>query len=331
MLSRVRSVKLIIFITNIMKNENKNTGRNLVSQIRSFLQTGNVNKDRQAEELNRRAQLVSIGQIQYRDAYSPSGVHTGSYTQAVTVADAAPEMRPSRIIDQLGVTYLSGLNANFKYPLISGQNSEWLEECEVGDVTNTAFSSISLSPKRLFTYAEYDLEVLLSTDSNLQASIERDLINSVWAKLQETVFNGIFPTDAEDITSISDYEDLVAFELAAKDIENPIYLVSKTAASKLKGMLNSIFPVYNHGQIDNIPVIETNFLSDEKIILADWSRLIIGQWGALDCTVDNITKMNVGTVRLICNNYFDYGILDSGAFAFASTETVSDDSGEGGE
>ena len=269
--------------------------------------------------------------LSYRD-YSPNGVHTGSYDQANQVVRPENESRPSRLIDVLGIRLLKDLTADVTYPLISGNSAQWLEECEAGEINNTAYTSIKLSPRRLFSYAELSNEVAINPNADLQNQVTEDLLASVWEKLERTMINEIYSDEANTINSVADYEDLIALELAAAqaNIKNPIYLVSPKAAAKLKGMLNSVFPVYIGGRINNIPVVETPYFENEEIILADWSKLVVGCW-EIDITADPITKANVGIIKLIINAHFDFDRLDDSQFIYATTEAADDnEGGEGG-
>ena len=44
---------------------------------------------------------------------------------------------------------------------------------------------------------------------------------------------------------------------------------------------------------------------EEGIIFGNWADFVIGQWGALDITVDPYTKAADGEVRLVINAFFD--------------------------
>lgn len=163
---------------------------------------------------------------------------------------------------------------------------------------------------------------MLNPNTDVAGAIEEDLINSIWEKVQDTMFNDIFNDDSA--MTLSNYNDIVSFELTASQqkISNGIYIVSPIAASKLKTMLNGSMPIYFNGMINGHRVIETPSLEGEKVIFGDWSKLMLGQWGeGLDITVDNVTKQHLAIIKLIINSWWNWGMIDANGFVFATTET----------
>lgn len=254
-------------------------------------------------------------------------VNTVGINASKTVYRPEPEMRPENLISVLGIKFLRGLGLNVGYPVVKGNYCNWVSETEDGTelINDTVFSSIVLKPKRLLSYLEYDRDIIVSSDAEIQASLEDDLINAMWEKVQESCLNGIFPTTAESVTTLEDYEDIINFELQAskKKIKNPVYLVSPDAAAKLKGLTTSVFPVVFNGMINGYRMIETPSLSGEKIIFGDFSKLVIGQFGQTDFTIDSTTQAHNGIVRLIINTYWDWGVLDEDGLIFGTTETTN--------
>ena len=75
--------------------------------------------------------------------------------------------------------------------------------------------------------------------------------------------------------------------------------------------------------INGYRMIETPSLSGEKIIFGDFSKLVIGQFGQTDFTIDSTTQAHNGIVRLIINTYWDWGVLDEDGLIFGTTETTN--------
>ncbi len=274
-------------------------------------------ENEKAREAFKRAQITPIGQIQTRGIITATNDIVGKQ-----VGRPQTEQRPQNLIEELGIKFLSGLTSNFSYPCINGNTSEWVDETEEGNASNATFSSLQLRPKRLLSFVEYSNEVVLNPNTDVAGAIEEDLINSIWEKVQDTMFNDIFNDDSA--MTLSNYNDIVSFELTASQqkISNGIYIVSPIAASKLKTMLNGSMPIYFNGMINGHRVIETPSLEGEKVIFGDWSKLMLGQWGeGLDITVDNVTKQHLAIIKLIINSWWNWGMIDSNGFVFATTET----------
>lgn len=227
------------------------------------------------------------------------------------------EQRAWPLIDELGIKLISDCQVRVVYPLINGNNTQWVEEGQTIECSTT-FDGARLSPRRLVSVVDYSNEVVLSTNAGLETEIESDLIESIFDTVQETMFNDIYVS--ESATTLSNFDDIVAFELAAsqKKISNGVYLVSPIAASKLKKMKNGQMPVMINGMINGYRVIETPSLEGEKIIFGDFTKLLLCQFGiGLDITYDNITKIPI--IELVINSYWDWDKLDENAFVYGTT------------
>lgn len=236
-------------------------------------------------------------------------------------------LKPENLFNRLGVKVLDKLTNNVGYPLINSQSTMLLEETENPQsfIDSLSFDSITLKPKRFFSYVEYDKQIILSNDADVVGSMVEDLENSIVEKVEETAFNELF--NGETAISIEDYSNIVALELAAAQakINNPVYIVSPIAASKLKTMTNNVFPIWVGDKlITGKTIIETPLLSDEKIILGDFSRMVVGIWDKMsDYTFNPISKAKDGIVQIIINSYWDAGSIDPNAFVFGSTASNS--------
>lgn len=265
-----------------------------------------------SNEINKRANIVSIGQIQTR-MISAEGNAEKQVNQPMT------KQRPKNLIEELGIKYLTELSANFTYPILDGTESKWVTENENIEESDTELKSISLIPKRLGTYIDYSNDLVLNPNTNVCDAIQEDLINSIFEKVQNTMLNDIYDADnAQDITSYNDIVDL-EYNASTKNINNGVYIVSPNAARALKKMKNGDTPIYNNGMINGYRVIETASLQDYAIIFGDFTKLLLAQWGTLDITLDNVTKANKGIIRLIANSYWNWGVIDANAFVFAKT------------
>ena len=69
-----------------------------------------------------------------------------------------------------------------------------------------------------------------------------------------------------------------------------------------------------NGQIDGTPVLNTSHVGGKKFAYGDWSNLAIGQFGAIDLTVDSYSQATRGVVRLVINAFFDAKVLRPEAF-----------------
>jgi len=91
---------------------------------------------------------------------------------------------------------------------------------------------------------------------------------------------------------------------------------AKAALRNMPRSADSTRLVMENGEVDGTPALVTSNIAEKKLVVGDWSNLIIGQWGGLDLCVDPFTQATNGCVRLVINAYFDAKVARPEAFAF---------------
>lgn len=218
----------------------------------------------------------------------------------------------NNIFEQLGATKIEGLVANINYPYITKDNVQF--NANGYDPKEMKFGSIELKPKRIVALCKYSVDLINSTNADVQNAFVCDLLGSIeqafekalLSDTKETIdlpkglFNDIPPTN------ITSYKDIVEMEYQAttKEMSNLTYIVSPQAAKTLKMMMtNGNFPVYQNGMINGIRVIETSNVQDGYMCLMDASKLVVGDWGMCDITFDKVTHISEGYIVLTINTF----------------------------
>lgn len=217
----------------------------------------------------------------------------------------------NNIFESLGATKISGLIANINYPYITQDNVQFNA---VGyDPQEMKFDNIELKPKRIVALCNYSVDLVNSTNADVQNAFTSDLLSSIeqafekalLSDTKETIdlpkglFNGVTPTN------VTSYKDLVEMEYTAssKDMSNLAYLVSPKAAKLLKTMTNGSVPVLCNGMINGIKVYETSNVQEGYMCLLDASKLVIGDWGMTDIVIDKVTHIAEGYIELTINTF----------------------------
>lgn len=264
------------------------------------------------EAVNRRANIVSMGQLQLRSA-----ITTANAPINLDVNEIQLQQRPDNLINTLGVKLIEECSSNFLYPIITDDNSQWVDETEMITASPMTFTSLSLSPKRLGTYVEYSGEVILNPNTKVSEALQADILNSIHEAVAKKALNGIYD-DATVVNNLIDFDSICDLEALGANISNGVYVVSPQAAKRIKLMKNGTTAVYNNGLLNGHRVIETPLLEGNKVIFGNFAKLLIANWGCIDLTVDAVTKMNKGIVALTANSYWNHGVLDPNAFVFGT-------------
>lgn len=258
----------------------------------------------------------------------------GEDVVATDIFDILEPLRAKNVLVQAGASVYSGLVGNVKIPVMGASNVTWEGETSPAQDGAGTFTHVELSPKRLTAYIDISKQFLIQTD-NLQAEakIRQDLINAITSKLEATIlgdaagsttqpagiFNGVTPTA---ITSFADITDLEADVEGANVFGECKYIMDPKSKAVLRNMARSADNtrlVMEGGEVDGTQALITSNMGDNTLVYGDFSNIVIGQWGAIDLTVDPYTQATNGCVRLVVNAFFDAKVARSEALAFGDT------------
>ena len=328
--------KEIADLDNEIKNiENRNTKTNKVMAKFSLLKAINdVANNRQLDE--RAQEVVSNGIAEMRKAgQSFTGqivlpMEMRSDIQA-TVATAGQEnvaedklgilepLRANLVLVNAGASYMTGLIGDVSIPVYSGSNVGWAGEVSTASDGAGTFSEVTLSPKRLTAYIDVSKQFLIQDSNSAEEMLKRDIVAAISNKLEATILGseagsntqpaGLFNGVVADSTAVT-YKDIVNMEAeleAANVMGNIKFIVSPSAKADLKttekGNTDNFLMEGN--ELNGYPVMCTSAVTGKGVIMANWSDLVIGQWGGIDLVVDPYTQAANGKVRLVINAYFD--------------------------
>ena len=324
--------------TNLI-NTKKNMEFRLIKAINDIANNRNLDEtasaviEKGAEEM-RKAGLSSEGQI-LLPTEQRAAITVASEGEDVVETDFTSILEPLRaknVLVNAGATFLTGLVGDVQVPVMAGSNVTWEGETAAASDGAGSFSNVKLTPKRLTCYVDVSKQFLVQDSLDAENLIKRDIINAINSKLESTILGsaagsatqpaGLFYVAAGDsLTSISDYGDICDLEADVEDANvngECKYVMSNKAKAALRGMIkgtNNTGMVFEHGQVDGTEAYNTSNVEGKNIAFGDFSNLAIGQWGAIDLTVDPFTQATNGKVRLVVNAYFDAKVLREGAIA----------------
>lgn len=334
----------------VSSNENNitNSKKTMNKEFRLIKAIGDIANNRSLDEATnavvnagkeemRKSGLSFGGQIQL-PVESRSAITVASEGEDVVVTDFTDILEPLRaknVLLKAGARYLTGLVGDVQIPLMNGGNVTWEGETTAASDGAGTFDNVKLQPKRLTAYVDVSKQFLVQDSLDAEALIRQDIINAINTKLEATILGssagtttqpaGIFyDEDGESgLTEISAFSGITDLE---SDIEDANvmgeckYIVSNKAKAALRTMAKSTKStqlVMENGQIDGTEVLNTSHVENKHIAYGDWSNLVIGQWGAIDLTVDPYSQAANGKVRLVVNAFFDAKVVRPSAIAIA--------------
>ena len=258
-------------------------------------------------------------------------------------------LREASVFNRVGANILTGLSADTRLPITGKQSVAWEGEIDAAADGGTNFGKLDLTPLRLSSYVDISKQLLLQNGMGAQQAIVADLGRAAGAKIDAAMFaaadvtsapgaiaatTGVLTiTEAAYSADASIYDDFMSAEsaLAVGEglqgnlayVANPVLMKDLKRSAQVaavsagvQGNLVNGYPTYYSNGVTKDTGVSGDFL------FGDFSKLFIGMFGGLDITVDPYTKAIHGEVRLIVNQYIDWGITQPGAFVKATSLTA---------
>ena len=280
----------------------------------------------------------SIGAIvipcgETRSTVSVTG--TSGATVPVEVADILDELRAESVLEKAGATYYTGLTGDLKVPMMTKANVAWATETGDASDASASISSVTLTPKRLTAVLPISKQMLIQSNSNVEAQLEANLVRAINEKFEETILGTAASTSAapagilynKNVSKASDWAGVTNLFAEVERENGTVTAVIASPEAKAaframeyndKGQL-----VYNNGMLEDVPCYSTSNLGNSDFIAGDWRYLAVGQWGGIDITVDPFSLAAAGSIRLVINVFMDAKVASEADDLFAYGNTAA--------
>ena len=258
-------------------------------------------------------------------------------------------LREASVFNQVGANMLTGLSADTRLPITGKQSVAWEGEIDAAADGGAVFGKLDLTPLRLSSYVDISKQLLMQNGMGAQQAIVADLGRAAGAKIDAAMFaaanvtsapgaiagtTGVLTiTEAAYSADASIYDDFMSAESALAEgeglqgnlayVANPVLMKDLKRSAQVaavtagvQGNLVNGYPTYYSNGCTKVTDTSADFL------FGDFSKLYIGMFGGLDITVDPYSKAINGEVRLIVNQYIDWGVTQPGAFVKATSLTA---------
>jgi HK97 family phage major capsid protein len=274
----------------------------------------------------------------------------GGNTVATELRGPIDYLRPMPVVEKLGAVFLTGLQGNVEFPKSSGGvTASW--EGEVDEVANTktAWGKIAMAPRRLA------VSVLVSLQNLAQSSFDMELytMNEIRKAIENEIdkdaltgAKGVLNSSGTNSVAIGTNGGVLSFAKAV-DMETAVYVENANGArlnyvsnAKVRGkakqtVLESGQATYllQNNEINGYPFEMSNHIPSNltkgtasgvcsAVLFGDFSKLVIGQWGFMDLSVDDKSRKKEGYIEITANVYLDVAVLEPKAFTVLKDATT---------
>lgn len=259
--------------------------------------------------------------------------------------DIMTPLRASLVLAKVGANIVTGLTNNVRIPKYTGTTANWAGETAKAEDGTGTFTDQGFSPKRL-TAVTYISKQMIAQDSiGVELMLRNQIVQAIAAKLEATIFgadatnankpDGLFTTlpaagGAVDWAKIVGLETNVSIANALDG--NIAYILHPATIGKLKTKVKDTSGAGGFILGENSTTLNGyKFLSTTNVasglqtakdeygaVFGNWADYFVGQWGALDLTVDPFTMADQGQIKLVINAFFDAGIRRTESFSMTT-------------
>jgi len=258
-------------------------------------------------------------------------------------------LREASVFNRVGANILTGLSADTRLPITGKQTVAWEGEVDAAADGGNNFGKLDLTPLRLSSYVHISKQLIMQNGMGAQAAIVADLGRAAGAKIDAAMFAAADVTTAPgsiaattDVGTITEnsytanasiFDDfcLAESELAVNEglAGNLAYVANPKLMKDLKRSAQvAAVTVGSQGNLVNgYPTYYTNGCTSDgaasaDFLFGDFSKLFIGMFGGLDITIDPYTRAANGEIKLVINQYIDWGLTQPKAFVKATSLTA---------
>ncbi len=253
------------------------------------------------------------------------------------------------ILTTLGATYLDRLVGDIAIPKSSDVAAYWIDaEDGAPTKTNPTFSQVTGTPHTCAALVEISRKLAIQTSPTVHAFIGDLILSAVARGLEKAALAGTGSSGqplglvgTSGVTTVAGItpgsvtrDDILDFVAAVENANANTDGMAFLAPSKVKAALRKIAEfssqtdgngttvnvgtkhLWEDGKVDEYPAFMSNVAPAKKLLLGDWSQMILARWGqGIELLTDPYSLSTSGGIRLTTFLDADVLIRQPGAFA----------------
>lgn len=212
-------------------------------------------------------------------------------------------LRESLVARALGVRVLSGLVGNVSIPKFgSGLETGWVTEGQAVPEGEMGFDAVTLTPRHIGGKSEMSRQLLQQSAPGIEQLVREDLSFLIAKQIDRAIINGsgaageprgILNTLGIQTADMPDtWLEVLAMLQKLDDVEiaNGRWLTTSTIRTLLAGTEKVVGSgsgfLYQGGTLADLPLTTSKNVPDKKLILGDFSQVLLGVWSEVDILVN---------------------------------------------
>lgn len=303
----------------IAKNNNNKTKETRKMEIRLFdlvkaIAEGHVTDEQRA--------YVKGNSIDFRAAIQATAVGAGAENVPTEKAPLELAIRNATVLDKLGVRWFGNAVGDIDIPRYAGSNVYWADSENAAAADGaSAFTKVTLSPKRLTAYIDISRQFLAQSPEDAEGILVSDLARAIAEKIDMTVFGqgsgstsqpaGIFADAMSGSLASMTFDSVLSLEnlVEEKNGTDFVFVTSPNVKYALRGTqtASGLKMVWDEGEIDGRQTVVSNSVVKGGLACFDPRDLACASWdkNGMVITVDPYTRAGYNEIRVTVNYLFD--------------------------
>jgi len=259
-------------------------------------------------------------------------------------------LQASALYNRIGINDLGTVAADTVLPIAGGSTVAWAAEVAAAADGGVDFAKVTLTPKRLSGYANLSNVILAQNGPAAEASVMRDMGRNMGTQIDAAMFASAdlgggapgaivgtagtltFTESAAGGAAGASADMLEAIQTIADNhgLDGNLAFVNQWGLySNIKSatQVTSVSPLYQDDRLAGYPGYFSNApataggppITSADGMFGDFGRVYFATFGPSSITVDPYSRAVNGEVRLIMNNYMDWGVASGASFVKYTT------------
>ena len=274
----------------------------------------------------------------------------GGYLVPTELRSIIDYLKEGLYMNQLGATLLTDLSGNVEWPRGTNElTATWADEEGAATPSTLSFGNLAMSPKRVVAQTGFTLQVARQSSTDVDALNRREIGYAIAKAIDRAALvgagglapTGILnevgtqphtfggpPTWASVVAMTGLLEDTAGINHAAAKFASTgstkaVWKTTEKAAGQGGFILESENGMYKADDKEFVNLVlsgaDATAFAD-KVILGDWSQVMIGLWGGVDLVVDPYTAAGNGIINVTANGFADVGTRHPTAFVVSTDD-----------
>jgi HK97 family phage major capsid protein len=277
-------------------------------------------------------------------ALNVGAAYAGGFTVQTNVLTFIDALRGASVTNRLGATRLTGLRGNSTVPRIaSSTTSGWLaSETSAPPESELTLDQLAMTPKTVSALVELSRKIVAQANPSVESVVMSDLgglfaqavdIGAIAGSgasgeplgILNTAGIGAFTGASLDLAALTNAQVDVCTAGAAIRGDALGYATTPAVAALLKArqrFTDSSTALWEgsvyEGIVEGTRAMSSTNVPTATAIFADWSQLLIGEWGVLEIRTNPYQNFRAGIIAISAHWSVDVGLRHRASFSVAS-------------